>query len=421
MRISSSFYFQTGVNTINKQESDLLHLFQQIGSGRRMLTPADDPLAAAQAITLSQSQSMNQRFADNREVALRALAETENVLGSMVDQMVAVKSRLIEAGNGTLSDQDRAVLAQVLSELRTSLLGSMNATDASGKYLFSGSKADTPAFTTLDGGYQYAGDVGQQARRSVQVDHTRVLDVGNTGSEVFMRAAPGTSAFVHGGGQHNQGQAVIGTMSIHDGALAQPVHALELLYEESADAGAGWRVVVRDSSGVLGERFFPAVEGGVQHIDLRANFGLSFSLTGAAEAGDQFSYQSVQQLNGTDELNVLNALSAAIEALNTPIKGDPVAQAQLQNSLNRALQVVDISYDNLLTTQATIGTRMNEIESLNDSGSLQSLQLAKELSRLEDVDYYTATSQLSLRKMALEAASMAFMKIQGTSLFSMSK
>src|SRR5690625_2314170 len=68
MRISSSFYFQTGVNTINKQESDLLHLFQQIGSGRRMLTPADDPLAAAQAITLSQSQSMNQRFADNREV-----------------------------------------------------------------------------------------------------------------------------------------------------------------------------------------------------------------------------------------------------------------------------------------------------------------------------------------------------------------
>src|SRR5690625_1077417 len=145
MRISSSFYFQTGVNTINKQESDLLHLFQQIGSGRRMLTPAVDPLAAAQAITLSQSQSMNQRFADNREVALRALAETENVLGSMVDQMVAVKSRLIEAGNGTLSDQDRAVLAQVLSESRTSLLGGMNATDASGKYLFSGSKADTPA------------------------------------------------------------------------------------------------------------------------------------------------------------------------------------------------------------------------------------------------------------------------------------
>src|SRR5690625_6329137 len=147
-----------------------------------------------------------------------------------------------------------------------------------------------------------------------------------------MRSAPGTSAFVHGGGQHNQGQAVIGTMSIHDGALAQPVHALELLYEESADAGAGWRVVVRDSSGVLDERFFPAVEGGVQHIDLRPNFGLSFSLTGAAEAGDQFSYESVQQLNGPDEANVLNALPAAIEALNTPLKGGPHAPSHLLNT-----------------------------------------------------------------------------------------
>src|SRR3546814_11901123 len=69
MRISSTLFFQTGLNSINAQQSDLMHLYQQIGSGQRMVTPADDPLAAAQAINISQSQSLNKRFADNRDVA----------------------------------------------------------------------------------------------------------------------------------------------------------------------------------------------------------------------------------------------------------------------------------------------------------------------------------------------------------------
>src|SRR5690606_40024773 len=69
MRISSSLVFQTGLKTINTQQSDLLHLYQQIGTGQKMVTPADDPLGASQAINLSQSQALNARYADNRAVA----------------------------------------------------------------------------------------------------------------------------------------------------------------------------------------------------------------------------------------------------------------------------------------------------------------------------------------------------------------
>lgn len=421
MRISSSLYFQTGVNTINKQEGDLLHIFQQLGSGRRMITPADDPLAAAQTITLAQSQSMNQRFGENREVALRALAETENVLTNVVDQMVALKSRLIEAGNGALSDQDRAALAQVFSESQETLFGTMNATDASGKYLFSGSKGNTQPFTRIADSYQYFGDVGKHAQRNIQADHTRVIDVGNNGSDVFMRAAPGTQAFIHSGTADNQGGAVIGSMNIHDSAKAHTVQDISLVYIYDEDLGEGWQVNVAQMSGQQVERFFPATNSSSVDIDLREEFGLSLAIKGQAQLGDSAQYQSVRTLNGGEELNILNTLSEVIDALKTPIDSVPGGQAKLQNTLNRALQLIDINYDNVLTVQASVGARMNELESLNDSGSLQALQLSKELSRLEDVDFYTAASELSLRKMALEAASMAFMKIQSTSLFSMGK
>src|SRR5690554_3323784 len=111
MRISSSLLFQTGLNSINAQQSDLMHLFQQIGSGQRMVTPADDPLAAAQAINIRQSQTMNMRYAENREVAKSNLGIEENTLSSVVDLMIDVKTRLVEAGNGTMSDSDRMTLS----------------------------------------------------------------------------------------------------------------------------------------------------------------------------------------------------------------------------------------------------------------------------------------------------------------------
>lgn len=43
MRISSTLFFQTGLNSIHTQQSDLMHIYQQVASGQRMITPADDP------------------------------------------------------------------------------------------------------------------------------------------------------------------------------------------------------------------------------------------------------------------------------------------------------------------------------------------------------------------------------------------
>lgn len=69
MRISSELVFNTALRTIQAQQTDFLHLYQQIGTGQKMVTPADDPLAASQAINLSQSLTLNQRYAENRAVA----------------------------------------------------------------------------------------------------------------------------------------------------------------------------------------------------------------------------------------------------------------------------------------------------------------------------------------------------------------
>src|SRR5690606_19899744 len=123
-------------------------------------------------------------------VATRSLAMEENVLNSVTLQLQDVKTRLVEAGNGTLSSVDRNALAEVLSLARESLLNLANSTDGNGQYLFSGSQGNKAPFLT-DGRY-----VGDTMQRLIQVDQTRQLSSSDIGSDVFSRAAPGNVGYV---------------------------------------------------------------------------------------------------------------------------------------------------------------------------------------------------------------------------------
>ena len=83
------------------------------------------------------------------------------------------------------------------------------------------------------------------------------------------------------------------------------------------------------------------------------------------------------------------------------------------------MQRVDMTYNQVLTVRSSVGTRMNEIESIDANASLRNLSYAQDLIRLENLDWYEATAQLKMQTAALEAASMAFKQIQATSLFNL--
>lgn len=417
MRISSALYFQTGLNSINKQQSKLMHVYQQLGSGNRMLTPADDPLAAAQTLTLGQSQSMNARFAENRHVALRNLGEEENVLMSMIPQVSGAKTRLIEAANGTLSDADRFMLAEVFDEMRNSIANLANAKDASGQYIFSGSKGNVAPFqkNELTDRYEYKGD---QTERLVQADQTRQIPSANHGVDVLLRPTPGSALFLTSGDAANTGTGVVGGVAITDPSQATLIDSYEINYTEDASTPPNGQleIITTGSNGTTTTTvpYAPAEKGGAT-VDL--GNGVSLQLSGQPRDGDSFLLENAQSRTGDDELNVLNTLADVVAALKTPVEGDPAAKASMQNVINGAMQRLDMSYENILTVRASVGARMNEIDAIESSGKLQGLHLATEISRLEDLDYYSASTQLELRTSALEAAALAFKKIQSTNLF----
>lgn len=415
MRISSSLVFQTGLKTINTQQSDLLHLYQQIGTGQKMVTPADDPLGASQAINLSQSQALNARYADNRAVANQNLGTEEDALNSLTLLLQDVRTRLVEAGNGTMSDADRGTLAGVLRQAQMTALGIANSTDGNGQYLFSGSRGDVKPY---DDSGVYMGD-GLQ--RLIQADQTRRIAGGDVGADVFERAQPGTRAYLSVADPANAdsaggktGTAVLGEAAIVDNTLgnADARYSFSIAFDTTTSP-ATYTVTATDLVGGT-----PAVTTthnwtpGQKTLDL--GVGTTVEIRGEPDNGDLFT---VEPLQHSTSVNLFQALGDLADVLEQPSQGDSVSLAGLSNMLNTASQKLATLYDNVLTVRASVGARMNELTALENTGSQRNLGYAKALSNIEDLDYYEASTQLSLRKMALEGAGLAFQTIQSLSLF----
>lgn len=307
MRISTQVLFETGANRLGELQSGLIKTQQQISTGRRILTPSDDPVGAARALEVSQSLAVNTQYGANRQHATSALSVMEGTLSSVTSLLQDVKTTIIAAGNGVLSDSERRFQAAELRGRFDELMGLANSRDALGNYMFSGFQTDTPAFTkdAATGVVSYGGDTGQQL---IQVESTRRMAVGNPGVNVFQGGAPG---------------------------------------------------------------------------------------------GPQ------------DVFKTLNDLVSLLDTALVP----PFDSTTLAAGLATANGNIDIALDNVLTVRASVGARLQELDSLNNAGEDRNLQYSQLLSEIQDLDYTQALTKLSQQQITLEAAQRSFVTISGLSLF----
>jgi len=404
MRISSNLFFRTGLDSINAQQADLRHIYQQTGSGKRMVSPSDDPLAAAQSINIGQSQAVNQRYADNRLLIRQSLNAEDNVLNSVVQALQDVKTQLIGAGNGVLSDADRRTLADALTNAKNHILALANATDGNGQYLFSGHQQVSGNPFDENGQWNNA----LSGQRRVQVDQTRQLASSDLGVDVFARAASGSRGYLTAASTANTGTGLVSSPAVTD-PHGEHVHKpFELRFTSPTQYD-----VLVDGSLVAQHQTYDPAQGA-----LALPGGVSVTISGVPAAGDRFTLTPTASL-GAGQFNLFESFDDIVKALNTDTAGNPAAAAMLRNAITSAIQRFDVHYDNVLTVQTSVGARMAELDAIDNNGAARHLNYAQQLSQLEDLNYYEATTQLQLRTAALEAAALAFRKIQGASFLNL--
>jgi flagellar hook-associated protein 3 FlgL len=426
MRVSSGMIYSAGLASIQKQTASLLHTQQQVASGRRILTPADDPVAAARALEVEQAQNTNALYQNNQKAAGESLGLEEGRLVSAGDLIRNVRTLAVQGGGGALSDRDRRSIAAELRQRFDELLGLANATDGSGQHLFSGYMGDTTPFSgTVATGVVYAGDEGQ---RQQQVSASRQIAVSDSGNDIFMRIRNGNGSFATSATASNVGSGVIDAGTVTDPALwdaagngkdftivfavsaaVPPVTTYDIVDNVSGDSlltGAAPGAAPLPRVFTPGQAIVLKNQGAEPAFD----YGAQLVISGSPADGDTFDVDasSSQSLFAT-----LGDLIDALESGTNTTSGN----ALLANRIGSALSNLDQAQDNLLRVRAAIGSRLNEIEALASAGEGLDLNYEETLSRLRDVDYAAAITQLTQEQGYLEAAQKSFLKVTDLSLF----
>lgn len=247
MRISTNMIYDQSVGALQQQSASLLYTAQQIATGRKVLTPADDPVASAQALDVTQSRSVNAQFTRNQGYAGDALKLVDGQLTGAGDILQYARDRVLEAGNPALSDSDRRAIATDLRAQFDSMLAIANTRDANGDYLFAGYRSQDPAFSgNADGGVSYQGDQGS---RTMQVSSSRFMPTTFAGQQVFGSDASGVfatlSTFIH---------ALEGPASGVSAAVSTALDGIDRNFDRvlSAQAQIGSQQVEIDQLGSIG-------------------------------------------------------------------------------------------------------------------------------------------------------------------------
>lgn len=413
IRLSTSTIYQSGLNGILKNESDVNYLQQQLSSGRSIVTPSDNPLAAGQAITAYQNLNMTEAYASNRVAANQSLGNETNTLASVVTTLTDVLTRVVQAGNGTMADADRNTLATVLEQSRDALFALANTTDGNGQYLFSGTAGNAAAYVKdpATGAITYNGNTGQ---RLVQVEQSRQMNVSDIGTDIFNRATPGTVTYVGSAAGWNKGDATFSPPSVAAGGGAGLNYVIDF-QRDPVTSELTYTITNSDPSTGLGTTSAPVVYKDGTAID--AGNGVTMVISGTPQVGDSFYMQTAQTAN----VDMFGTLDSLITALKSPSQEDPSAQAALANMLSTAGKTLAINLDNVSTVQASVGARQNELDALDTTGAQRKLTDNKTLTDLTQINYYDVISKMSMRQLSLQASMSAFSAVKGTSLFSMNK
>ena len=400
MRISTQTFYEQSRTTMGAQQGSLLRVQQQLGAGTKILTPSDDPLGATRALAVSQSIALTAQYSASRSHAVQTLSLEENALQSVTTVLQNVKSLVIQAGNGTMADADRASIATTLQSNLDQLQGLANTDDGNGQFLFAGFRsASAPFVRQADGGIAYTGDQGQ---RQVQVDVSRQMAGADDGRSIFQTVQAG-AGYVAAAASANSGSGVFGITSV--------VNPSDVNYGKdfsiSFPAAGSYQVDTVPASSTPLVASTPFTPGSAISFG-----GLQVSISGAPAVGDQITVATARNA-GSD---VFAAIGDVIKALRTPVDG-PKNQALVLNALSTANRKLTNAHDNVLTVRSSVGSRLQELDMLSAGADDRMLLDKSQLSALQDLDYSSAIGEFYERQTALQASQQTFVKIQKISLF----
>lgn len=394
MRISTSTIQQGALDAMLRQQAQLARTQNEVATGRRIQTPADDPPAAARLAVLERGLAENARFGANSDVAVNRLQYEEQAIADATNTLQRMQELALQANNSLLDRDSRRMIGTELEALLQGLTDIANRQDAAGEFLFAGYSTRTRPFERDAAGYAFRGDPGV---RFVQIGPSQQIADGHSGLDVFMQVREGNGTFVTDARTANTGTGVVAA-----GAVLNPSAWVEDDYTIVFTSASNYEI--RNSANALvgSGSYTPGASIGFN--------GVSVTISGEPQLGDTFD------VNPADHESLFETAQALVDAVNAG--GDsPGARAQFASRMGNLIEQVSIGIDHLSGIRAEIGTRLNTIDASANAREALGVETQKIISELRDVDYAEAITRMNSQLVALQAAQQSYTRLSSLSLF----
>lgn len=394
MRISTAGIHHAALNALLGQQSVLSRTQQQIASGKRVQTPADDPVAAVHILELQRALSESDQFTRNADMAKNRLTLEEQALADTNTLITRVRELTVQGNNGSVDPASRRMLATEVRSRLKELVDIANRRDANGEFLFSGYASMTQPFAQSGSTIGYFGD---QGNRALQIGPDQRIVDGHSGSDVFMAVTEGNGTFVTTATAGNAGNGVIA-----GGTLVDPAQWAPGDYTLRFTSATGDYEILQGATVV-------ATGAYTENSAISFN-GANINMTGMPAQNDTFS---IARSRSEDIFTTLGNLATALESSTQT----PAERAGFNSDMATVLQQLDQAGDHLLGMRAEVGTRLSAIDSAQEALADRKVELETTTSQLRDLDYAEAVSRMNQQLVGLQAAQASYSRISQLSLF----
>ena len=404
MRISTGQLYDRSIQSVLDSQANLSDIQQQLSSGKKLLRPSDDPVGAAKAIRLTEEIEQINQYKKNSNLLINSLEQEETVLKSVNTGIDRARVLMLQSGNGIVGSDERKAIATEISQIKDQLFDLMNSRNPAGEYIFAGYQSSSPAFgfnpSAAGNKYSFEGDGGEN---KIQISDTIKQQMNNSGLDVFENVLSRLTSSINGFVGATDVSLNVQQQSAFDNFHTANFNAITPAnnqFQISILSSSQAQITNLGTGAVLDTVDFSSSSAFLYK-------GLEINITGTP--GDTVNFQ----LESPQKKNIAETLNDFVNELNN----ENIADSDFDRALSDVLAGVDNSMTSIANATSKLGARRNITDSVFVSNLDLEISNKTARSKIQEVDYAEAVSELSRQETALQAAQATFSRVTGTSLF----
>ena len=368
MRVTQKILTDRSMQNLNNILSRVLRTQDILSSGKEIRRPSDDPVRFNQVLSLRTSIEKLDQYTSNVEDGINWLNLVDESLSSVSGVLEKVRTLVLQGANGTLTAEDREMIATEIEAYLEELIGTAN-TSYAGRHLFSGTQTLTVPFSREGDIITYYGDNNSII---LEIENNTTLAIGFPGDDVFFRgfeASSGDMTSVDFNNYNGSSFTINGKTVNIDSATITSLSDLVNLINNDPN---------------LKSEVYALSDG--DRLILRSRTASPLSLSGAP-------LEAWGMIDGGG--NILNSREAegvfkVVEDIIKDLRNNEVSKLSGEDLGN-----LDEALDNLLAVRSQVGARTLRLENSRNRFEEFSVNFKKLLSLNEDIDVAEVVMQLN--------------------------